>query len=367
MALRLPATVLDRAGRGDLLSRVGADVAAIGKAAADVLPTVVSAILLAGAQRRPRCSAWTGGSAWPASRRCRSTCSRCAGTCRARRRSTPASGRPSAARSQLLMESVQGVRTVHAYRLERRHLAGIAAASATARDLSVGVFTLFTRFVGRINRAELIGLAVDPGGRLLVRPGRLGHGRRDGGGRGSLPPALQPDVDDPVHLRRDSGGGRQPGPAGRCRHPPRAAGRDRTPGDRRPDPAPRELRLRRARAGAARHQPAGGARRTGGPGRLHRCRQDHGGLHRRGHPAPALRHRVGGRGAGRPARARCGRHHQSGGACLRRPADRGRPAGPARRPARPGRCPRSPRSVPWTGPRRCRTVCSRRSARGRTR
>ena len=45
-ALRLPALVLDRAGRGDLLSRVGADIAAIGKAVSDVLPQVISALLL---------------------------------------------------------------------------------------------------------------------------------------------------------------------------------------------------------------------------------------------------------------------------------------------------------------------------------
>ena len=46
VALRLPATVLDRAGRGDLLSRVGADVAAITKAVTDALPTMISSLLL---------------------------------------------------------------------------------------------------------------------------------------------------------------------------------------------------------------------------------------------------------------------------------------------------------------------------------
>ncbi|MFC7278820.1 ABC transporter ATP-binding protein [Paractinoplanes rhizophilus] len=158
IALRLPATVLDRTGRGDLLSRVGADVAAIGTAAAEVLPTVISAILLAvlsvtamfgldwrlGAAGLAALPLYLAALRWYLPR------------------SAPVYARERIAigeRSQMLMESLQGVRTVHAYRLEARHLAGIDAASARARDLSVGVFTLFTRFVGRINRAELVGLA----------------------------------------------------------------------------------------------------------------------------------------------------------------------------------------------------------------
>lgn len=46
-ALRLPAQVLDRVGRGDLLSRVSADITAIDKAVSDVLPSMISALLLA--------------------------------------------------------------------------------------------------------------------------------------------------------------------------------------------------------------------------------------------------------------------------------------------------------------------------------
>jgi ATP-binding cassette subfamily C protein len=158
IALRLPATVLDRAGRGDLLSRVGADVAAVGRAAADVLPTIISAALLAALSVTAMFGLdWRLGLAglvamplyvlalrWYLPR---------SAPIYADERAAVAS------RSQLLMESLQGVRTVHAYRLERRRLARIAEASARARDLSVGTFTLFTRFVGRINRAELAGLA----------------------------------------------------------------------------------------------------------------------------------------------------------------------------------------------------------------
>ncbi|MFI5895505.1 ABC transporter ATP-binding protein [Actinoplanes sp. NPDC051513] len=158
IALRLPATVLDRAGRGDLLSRVGADVAAIGTAAAEVLPTVISAILLAALSVTAMFGLdWRLGLAGLAALPLYLAALRWYLP-----RSAPVYARERIAigeRSQMLMESLQGVRTVHAYRLEERHLTGIDAASAYARDLSIGVFTLFTRFVGRINRAELMGLA----------------------------------------------------------------------------------------------------------------------------------------------------------------------------------------------------------------
>ena len=158
IALRLPATVLDRAGRGDLLSRVGADVAAIGTAAAEVLPTVISAVLLAALSVTAMFGLdWRLGLAGLAAMPLYLAALRWYLP-----RSAPIyAGERAAigARSQLLMESLQGVRTVHAYRIEDRHLTAIDGASARARDLSIGVFTLFTRFVGRINRAELVGLA----------------------------------------------------------------------------------------------------------------------------------------------------------------------------------------------------------------
>jgi ATP-binding cassette subfamily C protein len=172
-ALHLPALILDRAGRGDLLSRVGADIAAIGKAVSDVLPQVISALLLgvlslaamtgidwrlglAGAVAVPF---YVIGLRWYLPR------------------SAPryASERAAVAeRSQLLVESMQGLRTVHAYRLEDRHGREIDAVSTKARDISVDVFTLFTRFVGRVNRAEFLGLAaILVAGFLLVRDGSV--------------------------------------------------------------------------------------------------------------------------------------------------------------------------------------------------
>ena len=46
-ALRLPAATLERAGRGDLLARVGPDVAAVNRVVAEILPTMISSVLLA--------------------------------------------------------------------------------------------------------------------------------------------------------------------------------------------------------------------------------------------------------------------------------------------------------------------------------
>jgi ATP-binding cassette subfamily C protein len=173
VALRLPATVLDRVGRGDLLSRVGADVAAIGRAASTVLPTITSALLLgvlslaamvgldwrlglAGALAVP---SYVLGLRWYLPR---------SAPWYARERAAVA------ARSQLLVETLQGAPTVHAYRRERQHLRDIDAASARVQELEVGVFRLFTRFGGRINRSEFVGLAaILTAGFLLVDAGAV--------------------------------------------------------------------------------------------------------------------------------------------------------------------------------------------------
>ncbi|WP_229068418.1 ABC transporter ATP-binding protein [Actinoplanes sp. DH11] len=170
-ALRLPATVLDRAGRGDLLSRVGADITAIDKAVSDVLPGMISALLLAALSLAAIIGIdWRLGLAGALAvplyvLALRWYLPRAAPSYAAERVAI-------AARSQLFVEGMQGIPTVHAYRLEDRHLAGIDGASARARDISISVFARYTRFVGRINRAELVGLAaVLVAGFVLVRQG----------------------------------------------------------------------------------------------------------------------------------------------------------------------------------------------------
>jgi ATP-binding cassette subfamily C protein len=158
-AITLPATRLERVGKGELMSRVGPDVAAVNKAVTDVLPTMTSSALLAALSIAAMLGIdWRLGLAglvtvplyvlalrWYLPR------------------SGPGYAVERAAvgeRSQLLLESLQGLRTVHAYRLEAPHLRGIDVSSVQARDVSVNVFGLFTRFVGRINRAEFTGLTV---------------------------------------------------------------------------------------------------------------------------------------------------------------------------------------------------------------
>ncbi|WP_328474568.1 ABC transporter ATP-binding protein/permease [Actinoplanes sp. NBC_00393] len=175
-ALRLPAQVLDRVGRGDLLSRVSADITAIDKAVSDVLPSMISALLLAvislaaivgidwrlGLAGAVAVPLYVLGLRW--------YLPRAAPSYAAERVAI-------AERSQQFVESMQGIRTVHTYHLEDRHLDGITAASTRARDISVNVFALYTRFVGRINRAELAGLgAVLVLGFLLVRQGAVSIG-----------------------------------------------------------------------------------------------------------------------------------------------------------------------------------------------
>ncbi|ORM33451.1 multidrug ABC transporter permease [Williamsia sp. 1135] len=156
-ALRLPAETMEDAGRGDLLSRVSNDVAAVSKAVSTVLPTVVISTVLAAVSIITMAGLdWRLGLAgaiaiplyglalhWYLPR------------------STPryrAERRTVAERSQVLVERIVGARTVHAYGIEEREIARVEAASAAARDISISAFTLFTRLVGRVNRAEFIGL-----------------------------------------------------------------------------------------------------------------------------------------------------------------------------------------------------------------
>ncbi|MEV4835290.1 ABC transporter ATP-binding protein [Nonomuraea sp. NPDC049486] len=172
-ALSLPVTTLERVGKGDLLSRVSTDTAAIGKAASNVVPTMISAFLLVVVSVAAMAGLdWRLGLAGAVAiplyvMALRWYLPRAAPKYAEERRAV-------ADNSQLLVESMQGVRTVHAYRLEQRRLHGIGNASHEVRDISVSVFTLFTRFVGRVNRSEFFGLAaILVTGFLLVRQGHV--------------------------------------------------------------------------------------------------------------------------------------------------------------------------------------------------
>lgn len=157
-ALTLPLSTVERVGKGDLLSRVGDDVSVIGKAVADVVPGLVAALLLVGLSLGTMLGIdWRLGLAGAVALPMYAL-----GLHWYLPRSGPMFAAERVAmgdRSQALVSSMTGARTVRAYGLEDVHLAEIDRASGRARDLATGVFTLFTRFAGRGNRAEFVGLS----------------------------------------------------------------------------------------------------------------------------------------------------------------------------------------------------------------
>ncbi|PVY30575.1 ABC transporter ATP-binding protein [Williamsia muralis] len=175
-ALRMPTGVIEDTGRGDLLSRVTNDVAAVSKAVITVLPTVVIATILTAVSIATMVGLdWRLGLAgavalplyglalhWYLPR------------------SSPryaAERRAVGERSQAMVESFTGLRTVHAYGLEASQASIVEIKSAAARDISIAAFTVFTRMVGRVNRAEFVGLAaVLVVGFMLVEDGAVSVG-----------------------------------------------------------------------------------------------------------------------------------------------------------------------------------------------
>lgn len=168
-ALHLPSATLERAGTGDLLARVGDDVAVVTNVIAVSGPAFVGALLsvvltvfglvaldwrlgLAGLVAAP---AYALALRWYL------------------RRSMPYYARERVAtgeRTQAMAGALRGAATVRAYRTEDAHVAAIAERSGVARDLSLEIFNLHTRFGLRINRSEFLGLAaVLVAGFFLVR------------------------------------------------------------------------------------------------------------------------------------------------------------------------------------------------------
>ncbi|MGB7236660.1 MAG: ABC transporter ATP-binding protein [Rhodococcus sp. (in: high G+C Gram-positive bacteria)] len=158
-ALLLPTAKLEKVGKGDLLSRVGDDVEVISKAVTDVVPQIVSALILVVLSMFAMGALdWRLGLAGLVALPLYVVALRWYLP-----RSAPLYAEQRVAmgeRAEALISSLHGSRTVRAYRLESAHVHAIDAASARARDLGLTVFTLFTRFVGRENRAEFFGLAL---------------------------------------------------------------------------------------------------------------------------------------------------------------------------------------------------------------
>ena len=158
-ALYLPIHDLERSGKGDLLARTGNDVAVVETAARAVVPPMLSSSLLVivtivamvgldwrlGLAGMAAVPLYIGALRWYLPR------------------SAPEYAlerRTVAERSQVLVESMVGARTIHAYRLHDRQLDCIDAVSMQVRNIIIDVNKLFTRFSTRINGAEFAGLSM---------------------------------------------------------------------------------------------------------------------------------------------------------------------------------------------------------------
>ncbi|MFE6918062.1 ABC transporter ATP-binding protein [Streptomyces rubiginosohelvolus] len=157
--LGMPSARVEEVGRGDVLSRVGDDVAVISKGIRTAIPTVFSAgVLVVIATIGMFGLDWRLGLA--------GACALPAYALALRwylPRSAPLYRRQRAAqahRAQALISGLNGIDTVRAYRLEDAVREKVTDESWRVRNLGIEVFRFFGRFVGRENRAEFIGLVL---------------------------------------------------------------------------------------------------------------------------------------------------------------------------------------------------------------
>ncbi|MEV5827313.1 ABC transporter ATP-binding protein [Spirillospora sp. NPDC052242] len=157
--LGMPSARVEQVGRGDVLSRVGDDVAVLSKGIRTAVPTVFSAgVLVAAATVGMFGLDWrlglAGAGALPAyALALRWYLPRSAPLYRRQRVAQ-------ADRAQALISGLNGIDTVRAYRLEDAFRERVDRESWRVRDLGIEVFRMFGRFVGRENRAEFIGLTL---------------------------------------------------------------------------------------------------------------------------------------------------------------------------------------------------------------
>ncbi|WDZ93273.1 ABC transporter ATP-binding protein [Nocardiopsis sp. HUAS JQ3] len=167
--LRMPAARLERVRIGDLLSRVGDDVAvvtaSIARSGPDAVVALATVLLTAvgitaldwrlGLAAMLCVPVYVTAVRWYLPR---------SGPYYARER--VAMGE----RSHAMMGALRGRSAVRAYRLEDEHESRVRDRSAAAMDITVSVFRLFTRFGSRLNAAECVGLtSVLVAGFWLVR------------------------------------------------------------------------------------------------------------------------------------------------------------------------------------------------------
>ncbi|WP_053671543.1 ABC transporter ATP-binding protein [Streptomyces sp. NRRL B-1140] len=157
--LGMPSARIEQVGRGDVLSRVGDDVAVISKGIRTAVPTVFSAgVLVVIATLGMFGLDWrlglAGAGALPAyALALRWYLPRSAPLYRRQRVAQ-------ADRAQAFISGLNGIDTVRAYRLEGAFREKVTTESWRVRELGIEVFRFFGRFVGRENRAEFIGLVL---------------------------------------------------------------------------------------------------------------------------------------------------------------------------------------------------------------
>jgi ATP-binding cassette subfamily C protein len=157
-ALALPLERVEAAGRGDVVARVSGDVAVIATAVRLVLPAMARAGLTIGLTVIGLAAldwrfAVAGLLAAPIQLH----------TLRwYLRRSAPVFAAERVAegdRTQQLLDSIAGAETVHAFGLTTRHVSAVRDRSQRAVDYALTENRLSTRFYGRLNLAEFVGLA----------------------------------------------------------------------------------------------------------------------------------------------------------------------------------------------------------------
>ncbi|ACZ83868.1 ABC transporter ATP-binding protein [Streptosporangium roseum] len=157
--LGMPSARIEQVGRGDVLSRVGDDVAVLSKGIRTAIPTVFSAgVLVVIATSGMFGLDWrlglAGAGVLPAyALALRWYLPRSAPIYQKQREAQ-------ADRAQALISGLNGIDTVRAYRLEDAFREKVTSESWRVRNLGVEVFRFFGRFVGRENRAEFIGLVL---------------------------------------------------------------------------------------------------------------------------------------------------------------------------------------------------------------
>lgn len=156
--LRLPQAQVERAGSGDLLSRVSGDVAVIATAIRSALPALTGAALtvgltLAGLVVLDWRLALAGLLAAPIQLHTLRWYLRRSSPLYSLERTT------SAERTHQVFDAVDGARTARAFGLTRRQSDLVRDRSLAAAGLAIRANVLRTRFFGRLNGAELVGLA----------------------------------------------------------------------------------------------------------------------------------------------------------------------------------------------------------------